>query len=131
MGDLLATGAFLLLLLFGFGFREKIFGVLKRFDQKNIARQQAQMAERNDPQAHFRHTMALAEEQVEEISTLTLSDVRTGTPLTRYIFQGEKFATRDEAEQARAAAIGKIARHFYADLPIALTSRGKDKLEQD
>lgn len=129
MSDLLATGAFLLVLLLGFGFREKIFGVLQRFDQKNIARQQAQMAERGDPEAHYRHTLAVAEEQVEQISTLTLSDVRTGTPVTRYIFQGEKFATRDEAEQARAAAIGQIARRFYADLPHALTSRGKDKLE--
>jgi hypothetical protein len=131
MRDLLYMAALVLLLLLVFGYRERILDAFRRFDRRNIQRQIEQMQERSDPTAHFKHTMKLAEEQVDEISELQTLDERTATPVTRYLFQGETFATRDEAEKARAEAIGQIARGFYAELPKALAARGNGKLGRE
>lgn len=129
--DLIITCVLLLLFIIAWGKRDLIMGVLRRFDQTNIARQLDQEKERNDPQAHIRQTLKLAEEQVEDVSELVLRDIRTGTEVSRFVFQGEKFATRAEADQARAQAIGKIARHFYAELPYALAARDSDDHPKD
>jgi hypothetical protein len=131
MHDLFVMAGFILLLMLVFGFRERILDMLRRFDRRNARRQIEQMEERSDPAAHFRHTLKLAEEQVEEIAEFAASDERTATPVMRYLFQGETFATRLDAEKARADAIGRIARSFYAELPGALAARGKGKLGQD
>ena len=79
-----------------------------------------------DGSAHVRHTLKVAEEQVEEIVEIVQSDPRTGTPVTRYAFEGEIFAARAEAEKARAVKIGEIARGFYRELPAALAARRRD-----
>jgi len=131
MRDLLYMAALVLILVFVFGYRERILAVLARFDRRNVERQMEQLQERSDPTAHFKQTLKLAEEQVEEISEITMSDERTATPVTRYLFQGETFATRMEAEKARAETIGQIARGFYAELPKALAARGNGKLGRD
>lgn len=131
MRDLLYMAALILILMTVFGYRERILDVLRRFDRRNIERQLEQMNERNDPTAHFKHTLKLAEEQVEDVSEIEMPDERTANPVTRYIFQGETFATRREAEKARAEAIGQIARGFYAELPKALAARGNGKLGRD
>lgn len=131
MRDLLSMAVLLLLLLLVFGYRERILDVLRRFDRRNAERQLEQMQERNDPTAHFRHTLKLAEEQVEEISQIDALDARTATPVTRYVFMGETFATRVEAEKARAETIGRIARGFYQELPKALAARGNGKLGRE
>jgi hypothetical protein len=131
MRDLFYMAALVLMLLLVFGYRERILDAFRRFDRRNIERQIEQMQERSDPTAHFKHTMKLAEEQVDEISELQTLDERTATPVTRYLFQGETFATRDEAEKARAEAIGQIARGFYAELPKALAARGNGKLGRE
>lgn len=131
MRDLLYMAALILILMLVFGYRERILDVLRRFDRRNIERQIEQMNERTDPTAHFKHTLKLAEEQVEDVSEIEVLDERTATPVTRYIFQGETFGTRMEAEKARAEAIGQIARGFYAELPKALATRGNGKLGRD
>jgi hypothetical protein len=131
MRDLLYMAALILILMAVFGYRERILDVLRRFDRRNIERQLEQMNERNDPTAHFKHTLKLAEEQVENVSEIEMLDERTATPVTRYIFQGETFATRNEAEKARAETIGQIARGFYAELPKALAARGNGKLGRE
>jgi hypothetical protein len=131
MRDLLYMAALILMLMLVFGYRERILDVLRRFDRRNIERQIEQMNERTDPTAHFKHTLKLAEEQVEDVSEIEVLDERTATPVTRYIFQGETFGTRMEAEKARAEAIGQIARGFYAELPKALAARGNGKLGRD
>jgi hypothetical protein len=131
MRDLLYMAALILILMLVFGYRERILDVLRRFDRRNIERQIEQMNERTDPTAHFKHTLKLAEEQVEDVSEIEVLDERTATPVTRYIFQGETFGTRMEAEKARAEAIGQIARGFYAELPKALAARGNGKLGRD
>ncbi len=129
--DLIITCGLLLLFIIAWGKRDLIMGVLRRFDQTNIARQLDQEKERNDPQAHIRQTLKLAEEQVEDVSELVLRDIRTGTEVSRFVFLGEKFATRAEAEQARTQAIGKVARRFYAELPHALAARDSDDHPKD
>lgn len=131
MRDLLYMAALILILMLVFGYRERILDVLRRFDRRNVERQLEQMNERNDPTAHFKHTLKLAEEQVEDVSEIEVLDERTANPVTRYIFQGETFATRMEAEKARAEAIGQIARGFYVELPKALAARGNGKLGRE
>jgi hypothetical protein len=99
---------------------------LRRFDLRNQSRKAAELRDRTDMLAHFRHTIARAEEQVEEVSEITMTDARTGTPVTRFLFEGEQFATRDEAEHVRADRVRKLARDFYLELPSALAARRED-----
>jgi hypothetical protein len=106
----------------------RILAALKRFDAQNIARIQQEQTDRGDQLAHFRHTLGRSEEQVEEIFEITELDPRTATAVTRYVFEGERFVTRWEAEKVRAQKIGDIARGFYRELPAALAHRGKDRL---
>ncbi len=107
----------------------KLAAALKRFDDANRARNESQLRDRRDHLAHFRHTIDVAEEQVEEIVEVYETDPRTATPVKRYVFEGVWYATRDEAEQVRAQKIGDIARGFYRDLPAALAARkGDDRL---
>ena len=109
-------------------FRFAILAALRRFDDRNVRRIAEQERDKVDPLAHYRHTLRTAEEQVEEVSEVVDSDARLGTPVTRYLFEGERFATRAEAERVRAEKIRAIAKGFYMDLPVALAERRKDKL---
>ncbi len=111
-----------------YGFRYQILRRLRRFDQRNIARRRQEMDDRRDRFAHYKHTLELAGEQVEEVGEFSTPDERTGDPVTRYLFEGETFASRDEAEAARNEKIVAKAREFYRELPAALAARGKDKL---
>ena len=111
-----------------YGFRYQILRRLRRIDQRNIARQRREMEDRRDRFAHYKHTLELAAEQVEEIGEIKVADERTGDPVTRYLFEGETFASRDEAEAARNEKIVAKAREFYMELPAALAARSKDKL---
>lgn len=76
--------------------------------------------------AHFRHTIARAEEQIEDVIEITIADTRTGTPVTRFLFESEQFATRSDAERVRAEKVRKLARDFYVELPAALAARRED-----
>lgn len=131
MHDLIVTFLILVAGILLYRFRREILSVLKRFDDRNRARIESETRDRGDSLAHFRHTLTLAEEQVEAVSEITLSDPRTAMPMTRYVFEGDHFATRREAERAREEKIRAKARNFYMELPAALVHRGKDKLGQD
>ena len=106
----------------------QIVARLRRFDADNVARLKQEAVDRQDQLAHFRHTLGRAEEQVEEISEISELDPRTASAVTRYVFEGERYATRREAEKIRAEKIRAIARGFYLELPAALAHRGKDRL---
>jgi hypothetical protein len=92
------------------------FGIpwLKRFDAANIARIAQQERDRTDANAHFRHAVEVAGEQVEEVQEIKTGDV------TRYLFEAQVFASRAEAEEMRAQRVGVVARRFYDELPAAL-----------
>ena len=90
---------------------------LRRFDDKNVARIAQQERDRSDTNAHIRHALDVAEQQVEEVQ-----EVKAGS-VTRYLFEAEVFATREEAEEMRARRIGAVARRFYDELPAALMGR--------
>ena len=92
------------------------FGIprLKRFDQANVARIAQQERDKADANAHFRHALEVANEQVEEVQ-----EIKTGD-LTRYLFEAQAFASREEAEDMRAQRVGVVARRFYDELPAAL-----------
>jgi hypothetical protein len=128
MRQLIVTTILVICGILLYRFRTPILAALKRFDERNIERQRQERLDRTDRLAHYRHTLRLAEEQVEEVGELAARDERTGLPVTRYLFEGEQFASRDEAEAARQRAIVAKARAFYEDLPAALTQRRKETL---
>ena len=86
----------------------------KRFDAANVARIAQQERDKADANAHFRHALDVANEQVEEVQ-----EIKTGI-VTHYLFEAQVFATRDEAEDMRAQRVGVVARRFYEELPAAL-----------
>ncbi|MBA2588586.1 MAG: hypothetical protein H0U98_08185 [Alphaproteobacteria bacterium] len=87
---------------------------LKRFDQANVARIAQQDRDKADANAHIRHALDVANEQVEEVQ-----EIKVGAA-THYLFEAEVYATRDEAEEMRATRVGVVARRFYDELPAAL-----------
>lgn len=92
---------------------------LKRFDQANVARIAQQERDKADANAHFRHALDVADEQVEEVQEIKTGDV------VRYLFEAQVFDSRDEAEEMRARRLAVLARRFYEELPVALTSRSE------
>jgi len=118
-----SMAAFLLAAILLYGFRGPIMVALKRFDDRNVARRLREAHDRTDRLAHFRHTLELAEEQVEQIGEMIAPDARTGSPVRLFVFEGEQFLSRDEAEAARNDAVVARARTFYQELPLALRQR--------
>jgi len=90
---------------------------LKRFDQANVERIAQQARDKADANAHIRHALEVAEEQVEEIQEIKVGDI------THYLFEAQVYATREEAEEMRARRVGVVARRFYEELPAALMGR--------
>lgn len=131
MRNLYEVAGMVLAVLVLYGFRRPILKWLGGIDARIIARRNEEAQDRRDRFAHFKHTLRLAEEQVEEISEIKVPDERTGDPVARYIFEGEQFASRDEAEAARNEKIVAKAREFYVELPKALAARGNGKLRGD
>jgi hypothetical protein len=129
MTDLLEVFGMIVAALLIYRFRAIVFGPFARFDSRVLARRREEMRDRNDHLAHYKHTLRLAEEQVDVVAEIIVPDERTAQPVKRYLFAGENFATRADAEEARRDAIRAIARGFYMDLPRALTERRKNKLE--
>ena len=127
--NLVTTTGFIIAGLLFYRFWPAILLKLKRFDDDNRARIEGEIRDRTDGLAHFRHTLRVAGEQVEEIAEIEVPDIRTGTPMKRYLFEGERYATRHDAEHARENKVRAMARAYYMELPSALAARkGDDKL---
>lgn len=123
--NLLVVAAIFAVAILFLAFRDRILGALKRFDERNRARRAEEARALFDGFAHYRQTVELAEEQVEEVMKVREPDGRTGEPVERYIFLGVQYATRREAEAARHAAVVGKAREFYMELDkMHLTRRG-------
>ena len=129
--SLYATAGMVLAAILLYRFHPQILAALARFDARNTARKFEEVRDRRDRLAHYRHTVRLAEEQVDDISEITASDERTARPVMRFVFAGETFATREDAEHAREAAVMAKAREFYAELPAALSRRGDTTLRRE
>jgi len=118
MENVLWACAFVLVCI---GFYRYGLPILKRFDQANVARIAREQRDRAEPNAHVRHALDVADEQVEEVQ-----EVKVGS-LSHFLFEAEIFATREEAEEMRARRVGVVARRFYEELPAALMSRGEPR----
>lgn len=130
--NLLITAAIIFAGLLLYRFHPAILAALRRFDADNRARIEGETRDRNDSLAHFRHTLRLAEEQVEDVTAVTVSDERTAQPVTRYLFEGETFAQERDAKRVREDKVRGLAREFYMELPAALAARrGDGKLGKD
>jgi hypothetical protein len=129
--SLYATAVVVLAAILLYRFHRSILAALARFDARNVARKFEEVRDRRDRLAHYRHTVRLAEEQVDDITEVAVSDERTATLVTRFVFAGETFVTREEAQAARNHAIMAKARAFYVELPAALTRRGDTSLRRE
>jgi hypothetical protein len=121
--NLLIVAAIFAVFALFLAFRERIVGALKRFDDRNVARRAEEARALFDGYAHYRQTMELAEEQVEEVQKFRTTDARTGEPIERFVFLGVQYATRREAEAARHESIIEKAREFYMELDKMYLSR--------
>jgi hypothetical protein len=101
------------------GFYRFVLPRLQRFDQANVARIAQQERDKADANAHFRHALDVADEQVEKVQEIKTGDI------IRYLFEAEVFATREEAEEMRARRVGVVARRFYEEFPVALRSQSE------
>jgi hypothetical protein len=128
MHGLYATAGLVLAAILIYRFHSSILAALARFDARNAARKLEEARDRQDRLAHYKHTVKLAEEQVDEIAEITVTDERTGSPVSRFLFAGEAFVSREDAEAARQEVIIAKAREFYVELPAALTRRGNGTL---
>jgi len=99
------------------GFYRYALPWLRRFDDANVARIAQQERDKSDANAHVRHALDIADQQVEEVQ-----EVKVGS-LSHFLFEAEIFATREEAEEMRARRVGSVARRFYEELPAALMGR--------
>ncbi len=96
---------------------------LKKFDDENRRRIAQEEQDKADPTAHFRHALEVANEQVESVQ-----EIRTGERV-QYLFETAIYASRTDAESARAERVGVIARRFYQELPAALAgARGRGRM---
>ena len=118
MTDVLWACAFVLVCI---GFYRFGLPWFKRFDAANVARIEQQARDKSDTNAHFRHALEVANEQVEEVQ-----EIKTGA-VTHYLFEAQAFASREEAEEMRGRRVGVIARRFYEELPVALASRSEPR----
>jgi hypothetical protein len=118
MENVLWACAFVLVCI---GFYRYGLPILKRFDQANVARIARERRDRAEPNAHIRHALEVADEQVEEVQ-----EIKVGS-LSHFLFEAEIFASREEAEEMRARRVGVVARRFYEELPAALMSRGEPR----
>jgi hypothetical protein len=107
------------------GYRRRIAAFLRRFEIRNAQRRAEEARALFDRYAHYRQTVLFAEEQIEPVSKITVQDERTGQPVARYVFLGEQFPTRADAEAARYEVVVEKAREFYRELDkIYLSRRG-------
>ena len=108
-----------------YGFRRQIIGPFRRFEARNARRRAEEARALFDNHAHYRQTVQFAEEEIEEVAKIVVPDERTGERVTRYLFLGEQYGTRTEAEAARFAAVIEKAREFYKDLDRIYLARGR------
>jgi hypothetical protein len=112
-------------------YRAQIWGVVQRFDAKTKARHEEEARDRGDNLAHYRHTIKLADEQIEQVQEVRYAKTHSAgaTPLVAYVFEGKRYPNREQAEDARLLKVREKAREFYIELPFALASTNDDKLE--
>jgi hypothetical protein len=107
------------------GYRRHIAALFRRFETRNAQRRAEEARALFDRYAHYRQTVQFAEEQIESVSKITVPDQRTGEPVARYVFLGEQFSNRADAEAARYELVVEKAREFYRELDkIYLSRRG-------
>jgi len=123
MSDSLEVTLIVLVATAAVALRRPIWRALRRFDARNTERRMREYRSAFDQYAHYRQTVDLVEEQVEDVSAVSVPDERTGEPVTRYLFLGALYATRKEAEEARHAMVIEKARDFYVDLDRVFLSR--------
>src|SRR5450432_996128 len=84
-----------------YAFRRRIIEPLRRFEARNARRRTEESRALYDNHAHYRQTVEFAQEEIEEVAKISVPDEHTGEPVVRYLFLGDQYATRKEAEAVR------------------------------
>jgi len=125
----------LFLMFFGgvlvYAFRRRIAEPLRRFEARNARRRTEEGRALYDSHAHYRQTVEFAQEEIEEVAKITVPDERLGAPVVRYLFLGDQYATRQEAEAARFQIVIEKAREFYRDLDKIYLARAKRRASME
>ena len=108
-----------------YAFRRRILDPLRRFEARNARRRTEEARALYDNHAHYRQTVEFAQEEIEEVAAISVPDERTGEPVVRYLFLGDQYATRKEAEAVRFGIVIEKAREFYKDLDRIYLARGR------
>ena len=113
MTNLLTLAAIFILAALAYRFRERLFAPLRRFEARNTARRAEEFQALFDRNAHYRQTVKLAEEQVEEVMKTSAVDPRTGhhyDHTRRYI-------------EASPAADASMRQRIYSDNALGVYPR--------
>jgi hypothetical protein len=125
MSNLVSIILFFLAGILIYGFRRRIMEPFRSFEARNARRRAEEARALFDKHAHYRQTVQFAEEEIEEVAKITVPDERTGEPVARYLFLGEQYGTRAEAEAVRFSMVIEKARDFYKDLDRIYLARGR------
>jgi hypothetical protein len=126
MSNLIEVALILSGVLLAIGLHRPLHRALRRFETRNAERRRQEFHTAMDQYAHYRQTIQLIDEQVEQVSPVTVADERTGGPVVRYLFLGAWYSSLKDAEAARYAAVIEKAREFYVDLDrVFLSPRGR------
>src|SRR5437868_2604601 len=101
MSDLITVILIFFAGMLAYAFRHRILEPLRRFEARNTRRRAEEARALYDKHAHYRQTVEFAQEEIEEVSKITVPDERTGEPVARYLFLGDQYPTRSEAEAVR------------------------------
>lgn len=129
LSDLWRMVGILLVALAVVALRRPVMRALRRFDQRNAERRMQELRSAIDPYSHYRQTVDVVQEQIEEVSPVTVPDERTGEPVTRYLFLGVWYATRKEAEEARQSVVIEKAREYYRELDQVFLARWRRRAQ--
>jgi hypothetical protein len=86
------------------GFYQFIWPALKRFDRNNVARIHQQDRDKADANAHFRHALEVADEQVEAVQEIKVAGG------TQYPFLRRTSHRPDRAQRSALTPVGARAR---------------------
>jgi hypothetical protein len=125
MSNLLDVILIFFLAILGYALHRPVLAALRRFERRNAERRAQEARVLMDRYAHYRQTVQFVEEQIEEVAKVTVTDERTGEPVSRYLFLGTYYANRKDAEAARYATVIERAREFYLDLDRIYLSKGR------
>jgi hypothetical protein len=107
---------------------ERVRAALRRFDQRRRDADLQACFDRMNPNAHFRQSVDQISDATPAVEPFATAE---GAADPRAVWNGEIYATREEAEAARWRHVITEARMFYIDLDRAYNNRIRSRARGD